>query len=111
MSAGAATTYTVNDSTDSNSAAAIAACQAPPAPGCTLRAAITVANANPGPDEIDLDPTLGTYTITIAGIAEDANDTGDLDITDDLTINGDPNGTGTQATIDARGCGLGKTAC
>jgi len=30
----------------------------------------------------------GTYTLTIPGANEDANQTGDLDITSDLTING-----------------------
>jgi hypothetical protein len=53
---------------------------------CTLRGAIIAANANPGADTINL-PT-GTYTLTIAGTGEDAAMTGDLDITDDLTITG-----------------------
>ncbi len=66
---------------------------------CTLREAITAANtdtasgatpgecaAGSGADTIDL--PSGTYTLSIAGVGEDANATGDLDITDDLTING-----------------------
>jgi CSLREA domain-containing protein len=53
---------------------------------CTLGAAIMEANALVGADTITL-PT-GTYTISIAGTGEDAAETGDLDISDDLTING-----------------------
>src|SRR5262245_57279878 len=43
----------------------------------SLRAAITAANANPGADEIDF-ATTGTIALT----------SGQLDITDSLTING-----------------------
>ena len=53
---------------------------------CTLRAAIMEANALAGADIITL--PAGTYTLTIAGTGEDAAATGDLDIIDDLTING-----------------------
>jgi len=53
---------------------------------CTLRAAIQEANATAGADTIDLPP--GTYTLTIPGTGEDLAATGDLDITDDLTIHG-----------------------
>lgn len=59
------------------------------APGnlvCTLRAAIQTANALPGSDTILL--PSGTYTLTIEGTAEDYALTGDLDIRDDLTIQG-----------------------
>ena len=52
----------------------------------SLRQAIIDANANPGPDTINL--PAGTYTLSIAGTGEDAAATGDLDITDDLTISG-----------------------
>ena len=52
----------------------------------TLRAAIMEANALVGADEIQL--PAGTYTLSIAGTGEDAAATGDLDITDDLTISG-----------------------
>jgi len=61
---------------------------------CTLRAAIDETNANPFDDVISIatgiDPTL-----TIAGEGDDANDTGDLDITGSLTIHGGG------ATLDA----------
>lgn len=59
-------------------------------PGCTLRAAIQEANATPGTDVIDFDPsTDGTPTIlTLHGAGEELAATGDLDITAGLTING-----------------------
>ncbi len=53
---------------------------------CTLRAAIQEANALAGPDLIKLQ--TGLYMLTIAGISENDCATGDLDITDDLTITG-----------------------
>ncbi len=54
---------------------------------CTLRAAIQEANALAGDDSITL--PAGTYPLTIPGADEDAGATGDLDITDDLTVTGD----------------------
>ncbi|HQZ36703.1 MAG TPA: choice-of-anchor Q domain-containing protein [Ilumatobacteraceae bacterium] len=64
----------------------------------SLRDAITQANANPGPDTINL--PAGTYTLTIAGTNENSNATGDLDITGETTIIG----AGSGATIiDANG--------
>ncbi len=56
---------------------------------CSLREAISAANANPGPDIITL--PAGTYQLTLAnasGTNEDNNATGDLDVKDSLTING-----------------------
>jgi uncharacterized repeat protein (TIGR01451 family) len=53
---------------------------------CSLREAIIDANATPGADTISLGP--GAHTLAIAGIDEDLATTGDLDITDDLTISG-----------------------
>lgn len=53
---------------------------------CSLRAAIMEANALAGADTINL--PAGTYNLAIAGADEDIAATGDLDITDDLTING-----------------------
>jgi CSLREA domain-containing protein len=47
---------------------------------CSLREAIIAANANPASDTIDV--PAGTYVLTLAGAAEDAAATGDLDITD-----------------------------
>jgi CSLREA domain-containing protein len=53
---------------------------------CSLREAVDNANACPGAQTINL--PAGGYTLTLAGAEEDANATGDLDITDDLTIQG-----------------------
>ena len=53
---------------------------------CSLREAVLNANACPGPHTITL--PAGGYTLTIPGINEDAGETGDLDITKDLTIIG-----------------------
>ena len=52
---------------------------------CSLREAIGAANVN-GIDTITV--PAGSYTLTIPGAGENANATGDLDILDDLTING-----------------------
>jgi CSLREA domain-containing protein len=53
---------------------------------CSLREAVLNANACPGPHTITL--PAGGYTLTIPGIDEDLGETGDLDITKDLTIIG-----------------------
>ncbi len=52
----------------------------------SLREAIDLANAHPGPDVVVLKAGPSAYKITIAGGGEDNNETGDFDITDDLTI-------------------------
>ncbi|MDA0920601.1 MAG: hypothetical protein O2945_16135 [Planctomycetota bacterium] len=64
----------------------------------TLRAAIMEANALPGTDTIVLLP--GTYRLTIAGQDENDARTGDLDITESLTIIGAGDGS---TIIDAAG--------
>ncbi len=72
--------------------------QLPGADGVTsLREAICAANAAPGIDSITFSSSLdGTpLTLTRAGTGEDANSTGDLDITDTLNITGN----GTSNTI------------
>lgn len=79
---------------------------------CTLREAIMNANsdsdttlgdcaAGVGADIITL--PAGTYTLTIAGRGEDANATGDLDITD--TDNTTINGAGARTTVIQAGTG------
>jgi hypothetical protein len=66
--------------------------------GGSLRACIIWANGNPGVDTLNV--PVGTYTLTILGTGEDAAVTGDLDITDDIVINGDGVGS---TIIDASG--------
>src|SRR5882724_4389657 len=80
------TTFTVNDTVDAVDAVPGDGACATAGSACTLRAAIQEANAHTGPDMIMV--PAGTYLLTIAGQAEDAAATGDLDITDDLTITG-----------------------
>jgi predicted outer membrane repeat protein len=63
---------------------------------CTLRAAIMETNALPGHDIINM---FSQTALTIAGAGEDAAATGDLDVTDDLTLWGGAAGHG----IDANG--------
>jgi len=53
---------------------------------CSLREAVIAANANPGPDTITLPPD--TYILSIPGTGEDLAQTGDLDITESVNING-----------------------
>ncbi len=53
---------------------------------CTLRAAVMEANALPGSDSIFL--SANTFILSIAGQEEDAAASGDIDITDSLSING-----------------------
>src|SRR2546427_11429775 len=89
----AAATFTVNDTADAVDAVPGDGTCATAGSTCTLRAAIQEANAHTGPDTIML--PAGAYLLTIAGQAEDAAATGDLDITDDLTIAG----TSTDSTI------------
>jgi len=77
--------------------------------GCTLRKAIINANNNAatfsdcaagsGADIINLPPGTITFTIHSSGFDDDNPATGDLDIFDSVTINGDPAGT----TINAGG--------
>lgn len=62
-------------------------------PICTLRAAVQQANQLSGADQIVL--PAGTYNLTIPGSDENWAATGDLDIVDDLTIQG----SGAGATI------------
>lgn len=52
----------------------------------TLRAAVQEANANPGPDTIILPP--GLIELSLEGPADHSAASGDLEITDDLTITG-----------------------
>ncbi|MBI2612881.1 CSLREA domain-containing protein [Candidatus Kaiserbacteria bacterium] len=73
-----AATFTVTKTADTNDGV----CDA----DCSLREAIGAANALAGADVVTL--PAGTYTLSIVGTGEDLNATGDLDITDDLTVSG-----------------------
>jgi CSLREA domain-containing protein len=78
-------TFVVNSTTDAQDATAGDGVCATAGAVCTLRAAITEANALAGADIITL--PAGTYTSTLVG-AENLNAGGDFDITSDITING-----------------------
>src|SRR5690606_37164132 len=95
-----AVTYTVTDFGDvADAAPGDGTCEtAPGNGGCTLRAAIQEANAAAGPAVIAL--PQGTFTLSLTGTGEDAATTGDLDITDTLTITGAGAG---RTFIDAAG--------
>lgn len=67
---------------------------------CSLRAAIDETNATPSSDAITIAPGINP-TLTIAGAGEDDNATGDLDITESVTVDGGG------ATIDANGLDRG----
>lgn len=58
---------------------------------CTIRAAIQEANFVPGEDVVSI--PAGKYTLSLKGAGEDAAATGDLDVTENLTVNGVFNGT------------------
>jgi fibronectin-binding autotransporter adhesin len=85
-----AATFTVTKFTDS----ADGTCGA----DCSLREAIIAANADTDPDTITLGS--GAYILSITGVDEDNCATGDLDITDPLTITGQGPG---NTIIDAQG--------
>ena len=78
--------FLVNDSVDTADAQPGDGLCASVAGNCTLRAAVIETNALPGANEIQLPG--GDYQLLIAGINEDASATGDLDVTDDLLVEG-----------------------
>lgn len=63
---------------------------------CTLRAAVDEANAIPTTDTITIAPGVDPV-LSLAGVDEDGNATGDLDVADFVTIDG------AGATVDAAG--------
>ena len=91
-------TFVVNTTTDGVDAnPGDGVCEVTPHAGdCTLRAAIMETNAEPtsttGLNTIDIGDG-NTYVLTIPGVGENGDATGDLDVTDSLQING-------QSTID-----------
>jgi CSLREA domain-containing protein len=86
VSAASAATFTVNSTADVVDATPGDGICATAAGTCTLRAAIQESNALPGADTVIV--PAGTYTLTIPGRGETAAATGDLDITDSLTVTG-----------------------
>ncbi|MFN7956591.1 MAG: choice-of-anchor Q domain-containing protein [bacterium] len=74
----AAATFTVTKTADT----ADGSCDA----DCSLREAVIAANASPGPDSIVV--PAGTYALSVQGGDEALAATGDLDLTDDVTIEG-----------------------
>jgi CSLREA domain-containing protein len=87
-------TFTVDSTADAVDAAPGDGTCATAAGACTLRAAIQEADAESARATIVL-PAGAHYTLTIAGVGEDAAATGDLDVTTPITVDG--NG----ATVDA----------
>jgi CSLREA domain-containing protein len=81
-----ASTFTVDSTTDAVDANPGDAVCATAGGACTLRAAVQEANGLPGPDEVDI--PAGTYRLAIDGAGEDAATTGDLDVTEQLTVIG-----------------------
>lgn len=73
-----AATFTVTKTADTNDGT----CDA----DCSLREAIGAANALPGTDIVTI--PAGIYTLSIAGAGENLNATGDLDVTDDVSLSG-----------------------
>ena len=74
-------------------------CDADPSPSgitCTLRAAVMEANALGGPDVIRVN--FATYNLTIPADGDDGDDSGDLEIEDDLTVEN----AGVRPTIDGQ---------
>ena len=82
----AAATFTVNTTADTQDAAPGNGICGDAGGQCSLRAAITEANALAGADTITLPG--GTYTTTLVSANENANAGGDFDINSPLTING-----------------------
>jgi cysteine-rich repeat protein len=72
------------DRTDDIAAASVCDDTAPD--DCSLRGAVNKANFSGGDDIIIL--PAGTYRLTLTGVDEDSGAVGDLDIVDNLTING-----------------------
>jgi len=92
--------FTVDSTTDAVDANPGDGACASAAGECTLRAALQETNALPGADSITIG--AGVLTLTIPGPDEDAAATGDLDITDDVTITG---------TVSVAICAEGSTTC
>ncbi len=91
-----AATFTVNSGSDAVDANIGNGTCATATGSCTLRAAVQEANALAGADAINF--STSSVTLSIAGRSEEASATGDLDITQDVTIDG---GSGVTISADA----------
>ncbi|HEV7730665.1 MAG TPA: right-handed parallel beta-helix repeat-containing protein [Candidatus Binatia bacterium] len=85
-SAAHAATFVVNSTADAVDATPGDGSCATAAAACTLRAAVQEANALAGADDITL--PAGTFRLTLVGAPEALAATGDLDVTQPLTITG-----------------------
>lgn len=81
-----ASTFTINSANDTVDALPGDGICADSAGQCTIRAAVMEANNLKGWDTIKIPG--GTYELTISGNGEDLSETGDLDLTDDVNIEG-----------------------
>ncbi|MCL4303694.1 MAG: VCBS repeat-containing protein [Anaerolineae bacterium] len=75
------------DRTDDTNAASAQICADATPNDCSLRGAISKANAGSS-DIYTITVPAGTYTLSLNGVNEDGNAGGDLDILNDVTING-----------------------
>lgn len=91
---------TVQDHVDNNPGDGV--CDIPAGGFCTLRAAIMEANALPGVDVIVL-PGNSTIKLSLSGADENSAATGDLDITDAVSIGAFTESKSDFPTIDANG--------
>jgi CSLREA domain-containing protein len=79
-------TFNINSTSDTNDASPGDGICADAGGNCSLRAAITEANATDAPDTIIL--PVGNFIRTITGTGEDLNQTGDYDIRSSITLQG-----------------------
>ncbi len=88
--AGSVTVTTTDDVLDAGACAALTIGFVTANPGAdgqiSLREAVCATNATPGDDTITL--PAGVFALTLDGIGENANETGDLDISETLTVSG-----------------------
>jgi CSLREA domain-containing protein len=84
----AATIFTVNSAADVAGVSGDTVCETDPGNGiCTLRAAIMAANHIPAGGATIIIPA-GIFTLTIAPVGTDDETTGDLNVTQDMNIQG-----------------------
>ncbi|TWU47692.1 SdrD B-like domain-containing protein [Rubripirellula reticaptiva] len=87
------------DELDGDTTSLAALRSSPGGSGISLREVIVAANQSP--ERVHVNLSAGTYTLSISGSREDVGLSGDLDITEDLTIIG----VASETVIDASGLG------